>query len=167
MKTSQRCMYRKAGYTLIEIIVVMGIVLILFSLSVIGFNGIQQETSLNTTADVLVTDLRNQQLKAIIGETEGRSTHDAYGVYLGDGVYVLFHGPNYIPTESTNIPINLEGATEFDNVTFPGSTIIFASASGELVGFNQNNNSFDIINTSSGQHKTITINPYGVVTSLP
>lgn len=123
--------------------------------------------ALITTMDVLITDLKNQQLKAMTGNTEGRVTNDAYGVYFDqiNNKYVLFHGPNYDSNETTNFPVKLNEGDQFSQINLPNSQIVFASASGEVEPFDPNNN-LVIENTNSRSVKTIKFNKFGVIESI-
>ena len=55
---------RNKGYTLIELMVVVGIVAILFGLSINGINNLIQWSKLNTAATLLSSELKNTQSRA-------------------------------------------------------------------------------------------------------
>ena len=91
----------------------------------------QQTASLTATEEVLLADLREQQLKSIIGYTEGRSTSDSYGIHFEERSYVTFHGATYSSSNTSNATINLESNMQFNNPPFD---VIFSKLSGEIPG---------------------------------
>jgi len=122
--------------------------------------------ALITTMDVLISDLKNQQSKAMTGNTEGRSTNAPYGVYFEQNKYVLFHGPNYTSNNSTNFEVSLDQGDQFSQIKLPNSQIVFALASGEIEPFDPAKNSLVIKNTNTGSEKTIIFNKFGVITDI-
>jgi prepilin-type N-terminal cleavage/methylation domain-containing protein len=79
------------GFTIVELLVVMGIFAILASLSTLNLSHAQHGSYVNATVDTLVSDLKRQQHKAMIGDTEGRGTASNYGIHFDPSSYVLFH----------------------------------------------------------------------------
>ncbi len=156
----------KKGFSLVELLLIMGIITILLSFSSLNLFKTKHNISLDTTLSVLISDLKYQQLKAMAGDTEGRLSHDAYGIRFYQNRYILFHSPTFSPTDNTNFTINLDNGVEFSNIDLPNSQIIFASASGEFGNFNQEQNTLVIKNSLSNDQKRITINRYGVVTAV-
>jgi prepilin-type N-terminal cleavage/methylation domain-containing protein len=163
IKTSQ---LKKNGFTIPELIISMTIFGILIGFIAINLIGLQRRTSLTTIVDTLVTDMKNQQTKAMIGDTEGRSVPDNYGIYIGNDRYILFHGNSYVPNDPANFIIELDGNQEFTDILVPQSTILFASRSGEMVGFIPGSNSFTIQDSENGIQKTIFVNRYGIITGI-
>ncbi len=155
----------KKGFTLVELMVVMGIIAILISYSVVNLTSIQHTTYLGTTIDTFISDLKQQQLKAMVGDTEGRGVNDYYGIRFGTTDYALFHGASY-SVSSSNPVIPLTSSIQFSNVTFPQSRIVFEKGSGEIVGFTVGSNTITLRNTVTSEVKTITINRYGVITQI-
>lgn len=99
------------------------------------------------------------------GDTEGRGVPDNYGVKILPTQYVLFHGTSYNPLDTSNFAVPVDTGYIL-TTTFPDSTILFASQSGELTEFIQNQDSITITYSSSGQSKTIHLNKYGTVTNV-
>ncbi len=159
-------MKKSFGFTYIEVSVVMSIMLVLLTLAIGSITGIRQKVTLNSSIDAMTTDINEQQLKAMVGETEGRSSHDAYGIYLRTSDYIFFHGLNYVASDPYNFTVQLNGGVQISSVTFPGSKIVFDSRRGELVGFTAGNNTFILRQGTSGEQKTITINRYGTISSI-
>lgn len=157
--------FSKKGFTLVEITVVIGIIAVIVSYSVINLTTVQHTTYVGTTIDTFISDLKQQQLKAMVGDTEGRGVNDYYGIYFGTSDYALFHGSTYSAGPSNPI-IPLTTSVQFTNVTFPQSQIVFNKGSGEIVGFAVGSNTVTLVNVVTNEQKTITINRYGVVTQI-
>lgn len=155
----------KRGFTLIETIVVMGIVFLLLALVAPNFLNFNSKTTINTAVDTFITDLKNQQIKAMTGDTEGRGIPDSYSIYIQPGSYTLFHGANYSQQDTSNFLVPIDSQYQI-STTFPSNKIIFASGSGEIDGFVNNQNSVTIRETSTGSQKVIILNKYGTVTQI-
>ena len=143
---------RKAilGFTIIELLVVMGIFAIMFGFASINLLRPQTQATLDTIVTTLVSDLKEQQIRAMTGD--GPS---AYGVYFEPSRYPLFTGPIYSASAADNFSVNME-----EGITIsPTTSVVFAQRSGETT-----TTTFTITNTNSGEQKTITINILGAVT---
>lgn len=158
---------KRRGFTIIEVLITMGIIAVLLALSSINLLGAKNKVSLNSSVNVFVSDLAQQQLKAIVGNTEvSGGNPDAYGIYFQTGSYVLFHGTNYVPADTSNFTVNLGDNIQFANIVFPQNKIVFATGSGELFGFVNGSNTVAIKNTITSEQKTVTLNQYGVITQV-
>ena len=153
------------GITLIEIIIVISIITTLFGLVFGNILNVRSTTTINTSLTTLIADLKNQQIKSMVGDTEGRGAPDNYGIYISGSNYALFHGQIYSAAESTNFDIEADTGYQF-TTTFPGNQVIFASGSGEIVNFTENQNTISVIDTRTNEEKTIHINKYGVITTI-
>lgn len=153
------------GLTLIELLVVIAVLAVLFGISTVSILNIRVVTTNSTTTSVIISDLKNQQVRAMTGDTEGRGTPDNYGIKILANSYVLFHGNSYNPSDTSNFSVPVSSGYQLSS-TFPNNLIIFTSGSGELVNFVPNQNTITLIYISSGQSKTITLNKYGTVTSI-
>lgn len=156
----------KKGFTLIELMVVMGIIGLLVAIATTNLVGLQQNTYLQSSVSVLIEDIKQQQLKAMSGDTEGRGVNAPYGIYFDTSGYVLFHGSTYSPSEPTNLLIELENNVRISNTTFPQSAIVFQKGSGELLNFVDGSNSITLRNVDSNEQKTVQINKYGAIVNV-
>jgi prepilin-type N-terminal cleavage/methylation domain-containing protein len=152
------------GLTLIELVVVFGILAVLFSIGVVSLANTRIITSNNTSTSVLISDLKAQQIKAMAGDTEGRGTPDNYGIKILPDQYVLFHGTVYNSSDASNFSVPADSGYVF-TTTFPNETILFSAKSGEIAGFNESQNGITIANTTTNQSKTVLLNKYGTVVS--
>lgn len=122
-------MRNNRGFTLIEMIVAASTIVTLLGFITISLVRSQQTASLTSTEEILVVDLKQQQLKSMIGDTEGRSSSDSYGVHFDSNRYVLFHGASYSSGDTSNSVNNLDSNMRFNNAGFD---IIFSKLSGEI-----------------------------------
>lgn len=150
------------GFTLIELMVVMGIFALMLGFASINLLRPQTQASLDTTVKTLVSDIRVQQIKAMAGDTQDTGSALDHGIYLESNRYTLFRGA-YNPTEPSNFIINLETGLQL-TTTLPSSQIVFSKRSGEISGFVAGQNTITLQNTQSAEQKIITINRYGAVT---
>lgn len=133
-------MQKRKGFTIIELVVVLGIFATITAIGYIRSVDIARRAPITATVDTFIADLRGVQTQAMIGASQG-----SYGISL----------PSY------PAPANITIST-----TFPGSVIEFTKGSGDIAGFTAGNNTVTITQTLSGEHKTLTINHYGAVTSV-
>lgn len=154
------------GFTLVEIMIVMLISSMLFGVVAYNMVRVQNTTSIQSNVDTLVSDLNSQKSKAMLGATEGRTTTDSYGVYFLPDQYILFHGNSYNSSDTTNFSVELPSNLEVENTTFPNNIIVFSALSGEISGFSPIGNTITLKVGSTSDETTVTINRYGVVTSI-
>lgn len=152
-----------SGFTLIELIIVMGIISMLFGFMAINLVNNKQIASVNSVRDALISDMASQQTKAMNGS--GGAAGVSYGIYFLSNEYVLFKGNSYNPSDTSNFEVNMASNIAFANVGFANSTLLFASGSGEIVGFQSGQNTLDIQDINGNKTETITLNKYGVITN--
>jgi len=151
-------MRTQRGFTLVELIVTVSILVILLGFITIGLDRSQQGASLASAQEELVTDLTQQQLKAMIGDTEGRSSSNSYGIHFDSNQYVIFHGATYSSSDSSNTIITLDNNLQFNN---PNFDVIFSKLSGTTsarIIYMQEKNSSKL--------KQIHLNIFGVVNQV-
>ncbi len=153
----------RLGFTLIEIILVMAIIATLLGLGSVNLLSSQNKSSLATSVNTLISDLKSQQLKAMSGDTEGRGVADSYGIYFQSGSYTLFHGTTYSASDPANFTVSLNPDLTL-TTTFTGSTIIFTKGSGQITGFVPGANTISL--TTPAGTKTLHFNTYGVVSQV-
>ena len=158
----------RKGFTLVELVVVIGILTILGTFTMLNLTTLQNHTNLNTSVETMLSDIKQQQLKAMLGDTETRATSSKYGVYF-DAVnkrYVLFHGNSYSSSEASNYPVQLDSGLAFSSVTLPNNVIIFDRVSGEYSAYVGGSNTVVLKDIVTNTTKTMTFNRYGVITQL-
>ena len=157
---------QQKGFTIVELAVVIGIITILLTVSFVSLTNIQQKTYIASSVLTFTSDIKTQQLKAMIGDTEGRTSHQNYGIYFETNKYTLFHGSSYNSADSTNYTVTLENNTEFNAIQFPQSQLIFTTGTGEVQNFTSGQNTITMRNTVSNEQRTFTINKLGIITQV-
>ena len=154
------------GFTLIEILTVFAVTAILISLSVISLSQVRESASTDSALEVLLSDIRLQQIKSMTGDTFGQTTTFPFGIYFTSTNYTLFRGNSYLASDPTNFTIPLSGNLRFSEITFPSSQIVFEKGSGEVVNFNASTATLTLTNTVSNEATVITLNKYGAFISV-
>lgn len=147
---------KRRGFTLIELIVVMGVIATLFSFVVFDSLNAARRASVDSAVNLLVADVKQQQMAAMMGQGV---TIAPFGVHFDTTSYTLFRGATYVPDAAGNFTIDLDANLEFSN---PNTDLIFNPGSGEITS----EVSFSVTNVTSGAKKTLTINKYGAVANL-
>lgn len=157
MKNNTKILNLSLGFTLVEYILVMAIFLILAGLITLNLTSTKQTVSLSTTVDALIADMREQQLKAMVGDTEGSGSGSAsnYGIHFGTNTYTLFRGTYGTGNFSVNLGDQIQVAT-------PGAEVVFSKGTGEIGSPFQ----VSLKDMTNPNKKTITLNRYGVVTAI-
>lgn len=156
---------RKA-FTLTELIIVMAIIAMLLTLGTVNLLGSQRRTTINSNLTTLLSDFREQRLKAMTGDTEGTGIISSYGIYFGTNSYTLFRGSTYVATSSSNFVVNLGETSTFTDVTLPGRLVVFTDGSGEVPGWSALTDTVSLTDSDAGITRIITINKYGVPISV-
>lgn len=148
------------GFTFVEIVIVMGIMTILMMIASFNFFPIQQKTSLSLTIQSLITDMKQQQLKAMSGES-------TQGIYFDPDQknYVIFKGTTYESSNTSNFNIPLGAQIIVSSIDFSGRQLLFAPVSGEISNFAAGNK-ITMKNTTSNEERSIFFNKYGTVISV-
>ena len=136
----------KSGFSIIELIVVMGITLTLLAIGSLAFIKPQQTVNLDAVVNILIADIKSQQTKAMSGDTTSN-----YTIHFEDNRYVL-----------DNFTVILDESVKITNITFNNQDLVFQKGSGE-VNFTENQNSLNIENDNSDESVQISINKYGTI----
>lgn len=153
--------FKQSGFTLIEVVVVMGIFVILASFATINLLRPQRSADLNSTVTSIIADIKQQQARSMLGEDAGGSSAVVHGVYFESNRYILFAGPVYSAADASNFVVNLSSGLTLATA-FPGSQVTFNLQSGEITGFIGGSNTVTLTATG-GQVKNLALNKYGVV----
>lgn len=153
------------GFTLIEMIVVLGVLATLMSIGAVSVLRLQRHTHIQTVIATFVADVYEQRQRAMSADTQGRSTTDQYGIHFGSAAYTLFHGSSYVASDSANVVIPLQSPVNIAQTTFPNQTIIFQKGSGEILSFSQNANTLTFQNNANMEQISVSFNQYGTITS--
>lgn len=159
----------KKGFTLAELLIVLGLVSSLLVFTTSGLMSSQSQNAVGVTVDSFIADARQQQLQTMTGDTQGTSTINYYGIYFGTGNsprYTLFIGSNYSPTDTNNFPVALDPGMVIASTSFSGNQIVFDKGNGAILNFINGQNTVTLRNSASGDQKIVTFNRYGVITAV-
>lgn len=148
-------LHKRKAFSLIELVTVMGIIAILFSLSVPQLFRLQNRNTLQTSLTKLVSSIRQQQLNSM-------NSPNQYGIYFEPSKYTLFTGRTYSSSDPANTVAILDYPLQFTQVQFPSSLLIFASGSGEIISFNSANNALILEDTLNHDQRMVQFNSLGV-----
>src|SRR3989344_9142923 len=158
-------MKNNSGVALVELLVVMALLSVVFSLTFINFSGLLSSSSQTSNIDLLISDLKSQQIQAMSGNTVSPTTNDSYGIYFEQGSYTLFRGLTYSGSDPQNLTINLEPQIQFTNLTLPdsGSSLVFLKGSGDIYNYSTIPEvTITVRDTTSNYDYVIKLNKHGV-----
>lgn len=151
----------KKGFTLVELLLVIGIFAILATLSSLSFFTTVSRSSLTAARDVLVADLKTAQSSAMSGEGQNGATTGGWGIVVNNATtYTLFPGTTYDSNNPLNATTTLPSDTTL-TTNFPNSQVVFLHGSGEIDNFNAAQNTLTL--SGSNSTSTIRLNLYGTV----
>lgn len=120
------------GFTLVEILVIVGIMVILIALAIPSYRFFQQESDLVNNTEEIINTLRLAQNKTLASERASQ-----YGVYFDQSTspqqYTLFKGSNYASRDISFDEVRkLSKSIEISEINFNGggSEVIFDRISG-------------------------------------
>lgn len=122
------------GFTLIEIVITLGIMAIILTIGSFGFNVFNSKVNLNSTAELMISDLRSTALSAINAQQFQGETPIGWGVYLDkiNNRYIIFAGFSqnglYLYDKNKFKIVNLPKNIIINNLQFEGRSV----ASGSL-----------------------------------
>lgn len=154
------------GFTLIELMLVMAIFVVLTGIATVNLFSFQHKSQISATLNTFIADMKNQQIKAMAGDTNGDTTVDNYGITFDSGnyQYVLFKG-TYSVSNANNFVVSVPNTIQL-TTTSANSQIIFAKGSGEVNGLSSGVTTITLRDTVSNEQKVIQLNRYGVITEI-
>ena len=154
------------GLTLIELMIVLGILAILFTLTTINITSLIPRANVTTTVDTLIADLKLQQARSMLGEM-GTATDSAqiFGVHFDSNQYVLYAGATYSASSASNSAIVMPNTVQL-STTFPSGNILFSRGSGEIVNYASSSSTITVSDSVLNLQRTIQLNRFGVITGV-
>jgi prepilin-type N-terminal cleavage/methylation domain-containing protein len=149
------------GFTLIELLVTVGLFAFLAALSGFILINAQATPRFETSQNQLIATIRQAQTLAMGGDKANQSTAQNFGVHFESNSYTLFKGTIYPEDDDYNLTTQLSGVT-LSTIDVPSGNIVFEKTSGEVVDWDENNNSV-VLSDDEGNSVTLTINALGVV----
>jgi prepilin-type N-terminal cleavage/methylation domain-containing protein len=154
---------RQRGFTIIELIVGMGVFLTLMAVAVVNLTRLPSSSAQSSGYDLLIADIKSQQTEAMVGALNGEIIHNDYGIYFGDRTYTLIRGNTYDPLDSFNFVVNLDPNISITNITFQNNVLIFEKGSGEVKNYSLGQDSLEVKNDQTGEVRLLRINKYGAI----
>lgn len=145
----------KSGFTLIEIIVVLGILAILGTGASILFMSIQSNNSRELIINEITTVIRSSQTRAMYGESQSE-----FGVQFFSNRYVEFVGTTYSEGNPDNVEHLLPAGVSLSGVNFNGESSVYFT---RIIGEASSAGSLEIQVVGRSGAKRLTINELGVV----
>lgn len=145
----------KNAFTIIEVLVVMGIMVVILSISYVSLIKPQVSVTTESQTLTLLNDLKSTQLKAMT------SDNNSYGVYFNNNSYTIFEGTSYNASLPSNITYNLNSSVEFTSVNLPSNQIVFNALNGEVLNYSSSQNSFNLTH-NNGASYSFSFNSLGV-----
>ncbi len=120
----------KQGFTLFELLIVVGIVALLSLFAVPAFRIFSQQQDVDLQAQQLIEVLRTAQNKTLASEGA-----DSYGVYIDTSInphqYVVFKGNSYATRDVSADEIHkLPSKVEFYNIAVAGNQVVYDKIEG-------------------------------------
>ena len=143
------------GFTVVELLIVMGILLFISALSFPLYNNWLPRTVLSSVQAELLQSLREVQASSRGGENQSR-----FGLYFdSNNNYTVYQGNDYASRDpSYDRIINLENNIAFD-LSWAGTELNFATST----GLPSATGTISIVNSLSDESKIILINRYGII----
>jgi prepilin-type N-terminal cleavage/methylation domain-containing protein len=138
-------LYCRPGFTLIEVLLVIGLIGFLVALAIPFYQGFQVSSELDNTVHGLVQTLRFAQAEAMASKG-----FQPWGVHIEEKRFVLFQGSEYRSndpfSEETAMPGVLSLQSEYKDVVFDRVTGTTAMAGKIVISSNTNESHVIIIN---------------------
>ena len=143
-----------AGFTFVEILVVVAVLLIVVGIIASGLSSFRRVADLNYAADAIMADFREARRRTV-------ESYDAssWGVHLEDARAVLFRGNTFVDGTSDNEPFVIASTVEISSISLQGGgqDVLFKRVSGETDQWG----TITIV-SSSGISRVITVYPSGL-----
>jgi prepilin-type N-terminal cleavage/methylation domain-containing protein len=155
----------RRGYTLVELLIVVGVMSILFGTVLFHLTQTSRRVTLSGMGESLIADIKLQQTNAMSKDALGGVSPQGYGIHFEGDRYIMFRGSTYSASDPTNITTTLDPHVRIETITFPNNNLIFAPLSGEVIGFASASSSITLREADGSETNTISLNSYGVITS--
>ncbi len=157
----------RSGFTFVEVVIVMGLVGMLITILSTTLFRSQQSASLDATAQLLVSDIKKQQVFAMSGDTASAGVFIDYSVRFDPQQYTLYPGSVYVQSNPLNITVPVESPLSIVSATLSAQVATFARLSGDVRDYTLSGGTIIIQNNQTGQQKQIQINRRGVIVVTP
>ena len=146
----------KNGFTLMELVVVLGIIGFLISITFSIFSSFKNNESLNVSSGLVVEVLRQAKHSTIDSKNSNQ-----YGVHFDSDSIVLYVGPVYSAVSPTNqiYRFSSDISVYSTNLNGSGNDVLFNKVTGDT----NNNGTITLRSQTASTTKTITIYKTGLI----
>jgi prepilin-type N-terminal cleavage/methylation domain-containing protein len=155
---------RRKAFTLVEVVIVVAVLALLFSMVGISFSGL----FVNNDREVVLSEIRERVQTAYVKATTGTFGSEGgvaqkAGVYFGPDRVVFFLGDTYVPGEINNEEYILPSVWRLSSIELINSTLLFSAETGEIEGWGVGTNGFQIERTEGTDAQSYEFNQWGVL----
>ena len=165
-----RNMNGSRGFSIIELVLVIALLSIILAITTVTLFRPVAKANLDTVSTDIFSILREAQNKAINTDTSGDVQSNDYGIHFETNSYTLFKGTAYNAGDSSNFKVdttsNIVLSPTLPCPSPPGdcNNIVFQRVSGEVLAYDDVNNTVCVSETSTNKQTLLIINFLGVVT---
>ncbi|MBI2036448.1 prepilin-type N-terminal cleavage/methylation domain-containing protein [Candidatus Microgenomates bacterium] len=150
-----------AGFTIVEVLVVIFVLTLIIGLPMIFLWGIGRSDALNASTREVVGVLGEAQTNTISGLSKDGQEPSVHGIYFSANYYVMFKGTTYDVNDSQNERTDLPLGITFSQIQLPQSSVVFDRVSGSIANYDPAQNFVVVLETNTQKSKTITISKTG------
>lgn len=154
---------RLPAFTYVELMMVLGILGVLLSISILSVGPLMSKTDMTAFSQVLVADAVSMQLKSMRREPGASGQTTPFGVYFEPEQYVLFQGDSYNAADPENIVVPLGDEVRFSTINLPANTVLFERGSGDVVNYDPLTSSVVLSQNSTGASIVVQFNRHGII----
>lgn len=147
-------MKQQEGVTFVELLMVMGLVSLIFTISILSLAGLERESQLDALVSEVKASIARAQSQTING-------NDA-GVYFETHRFVYFYGTQFSQGDPKNQETLLPNEISFKEISLPSQTLTFAKITGYIKNFSPPENLI-LLELGTGKTRQITINKLGMM----
>jgi type II secretion system protein H len=121
---------RRAGFSLIEILIVIAIIGLVMAIVLLSFNSLKSSQTLDKDAELVVQVLRQARSQTLASQNAS-----SYGVHFASSTITLFAGTSYSAGDTSNQNFNLNASDTVIGLSLAGSStnVVFSRLSGEAI----------------------------------
>lgn len=139
---------------MVELLIVMGIITILFTIGTLSWSGIQGQSQIDS--------LTSQVISAIYKTRAQNLNNIKTYLYFDSTRYIIFYTSTFKENDPNNEVNTLPGGYSFVNINFPSQTLTFQNVTGYVSSYSPPA-SIAIKENQNNRQKTISVNRIGIV----
>lgn len=149
---------KKGGFTLIELIVVVAILVVISGIIISAFVVFNHSQAVDKDTEMVVETLRLARSQTLASKNATQ-----YGVHFSPLSITLFSGSSYVASASTNVVFSLHSGDTISSVTIPagGEDVIFD----RLTGATTDAGTVTVSSADLSLSKSVTIYSTGLIQS--